>query len=100
MLAVTLATLALANDAAGSRVYTFSITGGPCAGKTSALKHLLDQQLEAFPSFAVDVVPEAATLYHQYGARLPFGQPVSTCGKFTESGRNLLCASATCTCHW
>lgn len=38
----------------------------------------------------MDVVPEAATLYHQYGARLPFGQPASRCGQVSESERNLL----------
>ena len=71
-------------------VYVFPITGGPCAGKTTALAHLLQHQDTIFPSFNVDVVPEAATLYHQYGARLPFGQPASLCGKITENDRNLV----------
>ena len=71
-------------------VYAFSITGGPCSGKTTALAHLLQNQEDVFPSFCVRVVPEAATLYHQYGARVPFGQPPSLCGRVSEIGRNLL----------
>ena len=71
-------------------VYIFPITGGPCAGKTTALSHLLKSQTDLFPNYNVDVVPEAATLYHQYGARLPFGQPASTCGTVSENDRNVL----------
>jgi hypothetical protein len=56
----------------------------------TALAHLLQNQADIFPGFSVDVVPEAATLYHQYGARLPFGQPASRCGQVSESERNLL----------
>jgi len=36
------------------------------------------------------VVPEAATLYHAHGARLPFGTPPSTCGRIDPTGRNIL----------
>ena len=71
-------------------VYTFTITGGPCAGKTSALAHLLEHQTKVFPQYDVDVVPEAATLYHQYGARLPFGMPPSRCGRISADERNLI----------
>ena len=71
-------------------VYSFSITGAPSCGKTTALSHLLSQHGSLFPGFNVDVVPEAATLYHQYGARLPFAQPPSRCGRITAEGRNLL----------
>lgn len=76
--------------AAETPLYCFSITGGPCSGKTTALSHVLSQHGSFFPGFAVDVVPEAATLYHQYGARLPFGQAPSRCGKVSADARNLL----------
>ena len=76
--------------AAQPPVFAFSITGGPCAGKTTALAHLLKHQATAFPGFMVDVVPEAATLYHKYGGRVPFGMPPSTCGSVDADGRNLL----------
>jgi thymidylate kinase len=73
---------------AANNVFTFTITGGPCAGKTTALAHLLKTQPMA--PFEVMVVPEAATLYHQYGAKLPYGVPASTCGRVSESDRNLI----------
>lgn len=73
-----------------SPVFVFPITGGPCAGKTTAIAHLLEHQTAFFPDYDITVVPEAATLYHQYGGRLPFGQPASRCGRVTEGGRNLL----------
>ena len=71
-------------------VFVFPITGGPCAGKTTAIAHLLERHTSFFPEYDITVVPEAATLYHQYGGRLPFGQPASSCGRVTEGGRNLL----------
>jgi hypothetical protein len=36
------------------------------------------------------VVPEAATLYHKYGARLPFASGPSSCGTWSADERNLL----------
>jgi thymidylate kinase len=77
-------------------VYCFSITGGPCAGKTTAMSHLLERQSELFPDYKVTVVPEAATLYHQYGARLPFGTAPSTCGNWSPEQRNLLWEALLC----
>ena len=71
-------------------VYVFPITGGPCAGKTTALAHLLEQDAVLFPDYSVAVVPEAATLYHQYDGRLPFGRPASCCGGDSADYRNLL----------
>ena len=72
-------------------VHVFVITGGPCAGKTTALAHLLENRVEVFTeAFNLEVVPEAATLYHQYGARLPFGVAPSTCGTVSASERNLV----------
>lgn len=78
------------------QVFSFAITGGPCAGKTTAMSHLLNKQSELFPDYKVTVVPEAATLYHQYGARLPFGTAPSSCGKWSAEQRNLLWEALLC----
>ena len=68
-------------------VHTFAVTGGPCSGKTTGLAHLLRQGV---PGHQVFVVPEAATLYHEHGARVPFGTARSQCGRIDEDGRNVL----------
>lgn len=47
------------------RVWHFALTGGPCAGKTTALSYLTEKFSES--GFRVVVVPEAATLLIQAG---------------------------------
>ena len=71
-------------------VWCLSISGGPCSGKTTAMAHLLRSQTELFPGTRLLVVPEAATLYHSFGARLPFVTGPSTCGEISADERILL----------
>lgn len=80
--------LHLGLGAAGAQVHTWAITGGPCSGKTTALSQL--EERGELLGHRVSVVPEAATLYHHHGARLPFGMPASECGTVSEVGRNIL----------
>lgn len=50
------------------QLYKFCITGGPCAGKTTAMTHL-SNVLSQF-GFRVFCVPEAATLFSKGGAMI------------------------------
>ena len=70
-----------------NQVRLFAITGGPCSGKTSALLHIAEQGI---PGVHLSVVPEAATLYHAHGARVPFNMPPSTCGRISAEARELV----------
>jgi len=59
----------MANDTKSSQqLYKFCMTGGPCAGKTTALTHL-SNVLNEF-GFRVFCVPEAATLFGKGGAMI------------------------------
>lgn len=69
-------------------VQVFAVTGGPCSGKSTGIDFLARDGLRH--AARVHVVPEAATLYHDYAGRLPFGQAPSTCGRISASGRDLL----------
>lgn len=71
-------------------VHCFPVTGGPCSGKTTAMSYLQRNQASLFEGHSLLVVPEAATLYHKLGARLPFGTPASSCGQYSSEERNLL----------
>lgn len=49
-------------------IHTILITGGPCAGKTSAMT-ALEQELSS-SGYKVLIVPEAATIIRQGGAMI------------------------------
>lgn len=52
-------------------IYKICLTGGPCAGKTTALTHL--QNVLTKFGFRVFCVPEAATLFSKGGAMIDMG---------------------------
>ena len=52
----------------GSQIHKICLTGGPCAGKTTALTHL--QHVLSQKGFRVFSVPEAATLLMKGGAMI------------------------------
>ena len=65
---------------------SFVVTGGPCSGKTTAIK-ALPPVLEGHQLIKV---PEAATLYFERGGALPFGTAADASGTYSPAARNLL----------
>ena len=56
-----------------TKVVRVALTGGPCAGKSSALEHLVERATHE--GFDIMTAPEVATLYFNSSYQLPALQP-------------------------